>query len=223
MWSRVAMLTALVVISSMGAGCATKDWVRNLVGNERTQTDKQIADTEGRVGAETKATAARVGEVERSVEGVKDSVTTVGRSAQAAQERADGAFSRADQTDQRLTRLWSKRHDRQPVESVDVLFGFNRSDLNDRAQTALLGVVKELRGNVNLTVDLMGYADPVGTAEYNVRLSQRRVESVRRFLIRQGVELPRINLVGMGVLPDPGIPNQKKRRVTVQLMIAAAD
>lgn len=216
MGSRFAVLTALVIVSAMGAGCATKDWVRDLMGKERTQTEKQFADTETRFSTETKATTAKVGEVERSVEGVN-------RSAQAAQERADGAFNRADQADQRLTRLWSKRYDRQQVESIDVLFGFDRADLNDGAQTTLLNLVRELRGNQNLTVDLTGYADPVGTAEYNVRLSQRRVESVRRFLVQQGIELPRINLVGMGVLPDTAIPNEKKRRVTVRLMIAAAD
>jgi outer membrane protein OmpA-like peptidoglycan-associated protein len=197
MRSRFAVLAVLVTVSTMGAGCATKGWVRETVGKERTQTEKQIADAEGRAGADAKA---RVGEVERSVEGLS-------RSAQAAQERAEGAFSRAEQTDQRLTRLWSKRHDRQQVETLDVLFGFDRADLNDGAQTALLNLVRELRGNQNLTVDLTGYADPVGAREYNVRLSQRRVESVRRFLVQQGIELPRIHFVGMGVHDEAGVPN----------------
>ncbi|HSE92854.1 MAG TPA: OmpA family protein [Methylomirabilota bacterium] len=219
MQSRFAVLAALVVVSAMGAGCATKGWVRETVGKERTQTDSQIAGVEGRVGLEAKRaeqTTARVGEIERSVEGF-------GRATQAAQERADAAFARADQTDQRLTRLWSKRHERQQVETLDVLFGFDRADLDDGAQTALLNIVRELRANQNLSVDLTGYADPAGAAEYNVRLSQRRVESVRRFLVQRGIELPRINSVGMGVLPDAGVPNDKKRRVTLRLMVAAAE
>jgi len=230
----------LVTASLIGAGCATKGWVRELMGQERVQTDKQVADVDSRVGSEAKridATTTRVGEVEKSVEGVNRSVEGVsrsvesasrsaesaGKSAQAAQERADSALARAEQSDQRLTRLWTKRYDRQPVESLDVLFKFDRADLDDGAQTLLLGVVRELKGNPNLSVDLAGYADPVGAQEYNVRLSQRRVEAVRRFLIQQGIEMPRINSVGLGVMSDAGVPNDKKRRVTVRTMVAAAD
>ncbi|MGH7388803.1 MAG: OmpA family protein [Candidatus Rokuibacteriota bacterium] len=219
MRSRFAVLAVLVAVSATVTGCATKDWVRETMGKERTQTDSQIAGVEGRVGAEAKRmeeATARVSEIERSVEGF-------GRSTQAAQERADAAFARAEQTDQRLTRLWSKRHARQQVESHDVLFGFDRADLDDGAQTALLNVVRELQANQNLSVDLAGYADPAGTPEYNVRLSQRRVEAVRRFFVQQGIELPRINSVGMGVNSDAGVPNNKKRRVTVRLMVAAAE
>ncbi len=223
MRSRFTVLTVLVAVSLIGAGCATKGWVREQMGQERVQTDKQVADVEGRVDADAKATTARVGEVERSVEGVNHSLADVNRSTQAAQQRADAAFSRAEQSDQRLTRLWTKRYDRQLVDTVEVLFKFDRADLDDGAQTALLGVVRELRGNQNLTVDLAGYADPVGPQEYNIRLSQRRVEAVRRFMVQQGIELPRINSVGMGVLSDAGVPNDKKRRVTVRLMVAAAD
>jgi len=212
MRSRFAVFTMLVAVSAMGAGCATKGWVRDMMGKERTQTERQIAD----VGEQTKATGARVSEVERSVEGAS-------RAAQAAHERADSAFGRAEQADQRLSRLWSKRHERQQVESVDILFGFDKWDLNDGAQTALLNVVRELRANQNLSVDLAGFTDPTGPAEYNIRLSQRRVEAVRRFLVQQGIELPRIHSVGLGVLPEKGIANDKKRRVTVRLMLAAAD
>ena len=77
-----------------------------------------------------------------------------------------------------------------------------------------------MKENVRLTVDLQGYADPVGTYAYNVGLSQRRVEAVRRFLVEKGVELPRIHLVGLGPITEKGTPNDQKRRVTVNLMVA---
>jgi len=240
MRSRVTVLLVLVTASLVGAGCATKGWVREQVGLERSQTDKQVSDVEGRVGTEAKrvdATTARVGEVEKQVEGVNKSVENtnrsvesvsrsvegVSKSAQAAQDRADSALARAEQSDQRLTRLWTKRYDRQPVDTQEVLFKFGRADLEDGAQTLLLGVVRELKGNPNLSVDLVGYTDPVGPQEYNMQLSQRRVEAVRRFLVQQGIEMPRINFVGLGVLSETGIPNDKKRRVTVRTMVAAAD
>ena len=246
MRSRFTVLTVLVAMSLIGAGCATTEWVRDLMEKERGKTDSQMVEVKGRVGTEAKRVdeaVARVSDIERSVEvvnrsvegvgrsvevvnrsveGVNRSVEQVSRSTQAAQERADAAFSRAEQSDQRLTRLWAKRNEVQQVEAMEVLFKFDRADLDDGAQTTLLGVVRLLKGNQNLTVDLVGYADPVGTQEANVQLSQRRVEAVRRFLVQQGIELSRINSVGLGVLSEAGIPDDKKRNVIVRLMVAVA-
>src|SRR4030095_16148116 len=85
------------------------------------------------------------------------------------------------------------------------------SDLSDAAQTALATIVKELKENPNLTVDLEGFTDQTGARDYNVTLSQRRVESVRRHLIEQGAELPRINSVGLGPV-NGGKEEQAKQR-----------
>ena len=247
MRSRFTVLTVLVAVLLIGAGCATKAWVRDLVGQERVQTDSQMAEAKGLLGMEANRldeTAARVGEIEksvavvnhsvevvnrsvavvnRSVEEVSRSVEAVSRSTQAAQERGASAFSRAEQTDQRLTRLWSKRNEDQMVDAVEVLFDSTRADLDDRAQTTLLRVLRELRSNQNLKAELAGYADPFGTKEYNIWLSQRRVEAVHRFLVEQGIELSRINAIGLGVLSDASVPNDKKRRVTIRLKVPVAE
>jgi len=49
-------------------------------------------------------------------------------------------------------------------------------------------------------------------------LSQRRVEAVRRYLVQKGIELSRIQSIGLGVLNDPKMPDASKRRVTVKLL-----
>src|SRR5262249_11228703 len=137
-----------------------------------------------------------------------------------ARTRADSAYSRADEVNDRLSRLWTSRHKRQLVETVNVQFGFDKWDLSDGAQTALTAIVKDLKTNPNLTVDLEGYTDPVGAQAYNIGLSQRRVEAVRRYLIEQGTEMPRINSVGLGPLNGKsGEDHAKQRRVTVRLMV----
>jgi outer membrane protein OmpA-like peptidoglycan-associated protein len=85
-----------------------------------------------------------------------------------------------------------------------------------------LQITKELKDNPLLTVDLEGYTDQMGPREYNVGLSQRRVESVRRFLIGNGADLARIYSVGLG--PLNGTEQAAlKRRVTVRLMINPTD
>ncbi len=214
---RVGSLLLLAALPAATAGCATRDWVRDLMTKQSAETDRRFVEVEGRLGAESE----RVSKLETSVGEAGTTARGAQERAEAAHGRADAAFARADEVDARLTRLWSRRNARNRVDTVEVTFGFDRADLDDGAQTALIGVVRELQANPALTVDLAGYTDPVGGRDYNIRLSQRRVEAVRRFLIEKGVELPRINAIGLGPLQDQSLPNAKKRRVLVHLMLPA--
>jgi OmpA-OmpF porin, OOP family len=219
---RVAVVPAVLMLAS---GCATKGFVRELVGKSEAELDQRVGKVgervvavEGRLGEESQ----RVTKVEGRLGGVETKVGEVGEQAKQAQTKADTAFNRADEVDSRLSRLWTNRHKRQLVETVHVQFAFDKADLTDGAQTALLSIVKELRGNPALSVDLEGYTDQSGPRDYNVGLSQRRVEAVRRYFVEQGAEMPRINSVGLGPLNGKGQEEAaKQRRVTVKLMIAA--
>lgn len=104
------------------------------------------------------------------------------------------------------------------VDTVEIYFGFDQAELSDGAKTALLSVVKELEASPTLVVKLGGFTDPKGTMSYDSTPAQRRVEAVRRFLADKGVQLFRVQAIGMGSLDDRGIPDEKKRRVTVTLM-----
>lgn len=209
----ILMLVLLVLVS----GCATKDWVRELLGQKEAGIDQRFGKVEGRIGEGVQ----RVEGMGFRVQSLETSVGEAGEAARGARARADAAFTRAEDVDSRLTRLWGNRHARDLVETLHVQFAFDRWDLNDTAQTALLSLVKDLRQNPKLIVDLEGYADSVGSRDYNVQLSQRRVEAVRRFFVEKGVELPRIHWIGLGQLPDRGAPEEqaKNRRVTLKLML----
>lgn len=222
------MVTVLAVCAS---GCATRGWVQEVLGkrteeveqrfDERTGTQgRRLDQVEGRVKEESQ----RVGQVEERFDGrVKSLESSLGETAKNAQGRADAAVARVDETDARLSRLWAARRTRNVVEAVRVQFGFNRAALDDRAQTALLPLVKDLRENPKLTVDLEGFTDLTGPRDYNIQLSQRRVEAVRRYLVEQGVAMPRIHAIGLGPSADRGMPETpaEKRRVTVRLMVDA--
>jgi outer membrane protein OmpA-like peptidoglycan-associated protein len=199
---RIAVVPALIVLAS---GCATKDWVKDLVGRRDAEIDQRV----GAQGQKVTQVEGRLGEV--------------GDHAAQARSRADAAYSRADEVNDRLSRLWASRHQRSIVETIHVQFAFDRWDLADAAQTALLDIVKELRQNPNLSVDLEGFTDSTGPHAYNIGLSQRRVESVRRYLIEQGADMPRVHSIGLGPLSGAKGPEElaKQRRVTVRLMLAA--
>ena len=228
--TRILVVPAAVLL--LASGCATKNFVRELVGKSEAELDQRVGKVnervvtvEGRLGEESQRVTkveGQLGETNQRVAGVETKVGEVGEQAKAAQTKADSAFGRADEVDSRLTRLWTNRNKRQLVETLHVQFGFDKADLTDGAQTALATIVKELRANPALTVELEGYTDPTGPKDYNVTLSQRRVETVRRFLIEQGAELPRIHSVGLGPLAGrKGDEVAKQRRVTLKLMIAA--
>ena len=226
---RVVAVAGLVGVAL--SACATRGWVREEMTKTSAPLDQRVTTVEGRAGQ----TDQRIGQVEGKVtegsqrmdtfdgkvKSLEGSLNETGEIARGARSRADAAYTKADETDARLTRLWDKRRARNVVESVQVQFGFNKSDRDDRAQTALAAVVKDLRDNERLTVDLEGFTDPTGPRDYNVQLSQRRVEAVRRYLVEQGVPQPRIQGIGLGPIAKSNGSEAaaQKRRVTLNVMV----
>jgi outer membrane protein OmpA-like peptidoglycan-associated protein len=203
----LAILLPAVLVAA--PGCATKDWVRDLMGKKEVEigqsVDQKVDTVNTQLNGQIKTVEASLGDTTQLARG--------------AGERADAAMAKAGSVDTRLTRVWSNRYNQKAVDTVEVYFGFDQADLSDGAQTALLSVVKELESSPTLIVRLGGFTDEKGTKNYNYTLAQRRVESVRRFLADKGVQLSRVHAIGMGSLDDPAIPDDKKRRVTVTLMI----
>jgi OOP family OmpA-OmpF porin len=204
--TRIAVLLPAVLM--VVSGCATRDWVRDLMGKKEVEIGERMDG----LGNQIKTTDANLGETTKLARGA-------GERADGAMAKADGAVAKAGGVDSRLTRIWSNRYNHKTADTVEVYFGFDQADLSDGAQTALLGVVKELEASPTLVVKLGGFTDPKGTRDYNYALAQRRVEAVRRFFAAKGVQLSRVQAIGMGPLDDRGTPDEKKRRVTVTLMI----
>jgi outer membrane protein OmpA-like peptidoglycan-associated protein len=75
-----------------------------------------------------------------------------------------------------------------------VHFRFDRSDLTAGATDTLNAVVRTLQANPSVNVDVVGHTDWIGTNAYNMRLSQARAETVRRFLVEHGIAEGRITV-----------------------------
>ena len=170
--------------------------------------DVRVTRVEGRLDAMSK----RIDGVGERLEGVEGGVIR-------AQDTADRASRRVAAVDSRLTRLWTNRFNQRAASSLEVFFPQDSSDLNDVAQTALLGVAKDLEDNPSLTVELGGYTDRRGALDYNYGLGQRRVNAVRRFLMDRGINLARIHAASLGPATEANISEAKKRRVTIRLMV----
>ena len=172
-------------------------------------------------GKATQATA-KADQAAAKAEDATGKATQAIAKADDAAGKAGQAVTKADETDSRLTRLWTGRNKRNLVETVVISFGFDKWELDDKGQTALLELVKQIQGNPNLVIDLEGYTDSMGPTPYNVQLSERRAEAVRRFLVEKGVDLHRVQSIGLGP-SRPAADNKTKqgrdqnRRVAVKV------
>src|SRR3984893_9761840 len=102
----------------------------------------------------------------------------------------------------------------------DVLFESGRADLKTRAPSNLNKLVFFLNKHRDRSVAIEAYTDSGVSEEYNQALSQRRADSVRSYLVGQGIGSRRLTASGMG-MSDPVAGNdsaagrQQNRRVEV--------
>src|SRR5690606_8893017 len=81
--------------------------------------------------------------------------------------------------------------DQASVRLDGVTFELNSAQLTPGATATLQRVAEALRGEPNLRAEIAGHTDSSGADAYNQQLSQQRADSVRQFLIAQGIEANR--------------------------------
>lgn len=86
----------------------------------------------------------------------------------------------------------------QTISFNDILFELNSAKLTPDSQRTLDKIAKSLKAQTDFNVEIDGNTDSTGTASYNMSLSRRRAESVRHYLIEQGVSADRLSAKGYG-------------------------
>ena len=146
------------------------------------------------------------------------------RRAEAAQFNAKAALNQigtvAGQIETRITNMDKYR----VADQSTVTFAFNSDVLSEQDMSTLDAVAASVAtpqgGDL---IELEGFTDNIGTEKYNLGLSDRRVESVLRYLVSKRVPLYRISLVGLGKA-DPVSDNQtaagreQNRRVEIRVL-----
>jgi outer membrane protein OmpA-like peptidoglycan-associated protein len=84
------------------------------------------------------------------------------------------------------------------VNMSDVLFDFNKYTLKPEAREKLAKVSGILLAYPGLTLQVEGYTDNIGTDDYNQKLSEQRADTVRDYLVSQGVGQPNVTATGYG-------------------------
>lgn len=81
---------------------------------------------------------------------------------------------------------------------ADILFDYDKSDIRASEQAKIQSVAQYMKDNPRHRVVLSGFADPRGTSDYNVKLSDRRVKAVRDAVAARGGDSSRIEVGAFG-------------------------
>ncbi len=201
------LAVALVLVVGL-SGCATKTYV-----NEQ-------------VAAATKASDAKIGEVQKQVEVAQMDIANLKKSDAAQNQEianlsatAKEALARAEEAG-KLAK--GKFLFEVTLTDEAVKFGFNSATLSNEAKAALDAFAARVKAeNKNVYIEVQGHTDSVGSEAYNLKLGQERAESVLRYLnMQHGLPLHRMSAVSYGEF-KPVADNQttsgraQNRRVTL--------
>jgi outer membrane protein OmpA-like peptidoglycan-associated protein len=202
-----SLLAALVVVTMSVAGCA-----------QLSQTERGAAVGAGAGAVIGGAVGAAYGNTAKgaiigaAVGGTAGAVIghQMDRQARELEEELEGA--RVDRVGEGIAISFDSA----------LLFAFDSAELSASARQNLRRLAESLQNYANTDLVIIGHTDSVGSADYNMRLSQRRADSAANYLASLGVNRARLTTVGKG-LHEPIASNstaegrQENRRVEVAI------
>ncbi|MGL2964644.1 OmpA family protein [Flavobacterium sp. RSB2_4_14] len=82
---------------------------------------------------------------------------------------------------------------------IAAYFDTNKRQPTNESADNIGFVLNYLRNNPSKSVDIIGYADELGSSTYNNKLSSDRAQNIKDILIKSGIDASRLNIVGNGV------------------------
>jgi OmpA-OmpF porin, OOP family len=210
----MAALAAITLFANLG--CATKKYVQS-----------QVTPINNKIGELNDITAQNSREI-------KDVDAKSQQGIAAADQKAASAGTSADQANQKAAQLGTGLNGLQgtvenldnykPAANTTIQFAFNKAALTKADEQTLDEFAQQISQQKHYIVQVQGFTDSVGSAEYNSQLSRRRADAVIQYLAaKHNVPTYRIYLIGLGQ-DNPVAQNTnaagraKNRRVDVQLL-----
>ena len=109
------------------------------------------------------------------------------------------------------------------LQNHEIKFRYGSNRLKRSSKRTVYRIAKILKKYPMVHIEIAGHTDSVGSDEYNMKLSQARVDSVKKRLVRDGIEEGRMKSVGYGET-KPLYPNttrrnrRKNRRVEINVV-----
>jgi len=218
---------------------------------ERIQQEKDAAAAAAAAKAKAEADAAAAAEAKRQAElsAAKEAQLKAEAAAQAAQQQAKAAAEQAAlkakeqaakeeaaraqaATEALRAQLLKQLNDVLQttdtsrglvVNMADVLFETGKYNLSTDAQLKLAKLSGIIQAHPGLNLAIEGYTDTTGSADFNMKLSQQRADTVRDFLISQGLLADTITAKGFGEanpIADNGTAAGRKQNRRVEIVVS---
>jgi len=104
----------------------------------------------------------------------------------------------------------------------DILFATNSYELTKASKLAIETFIEFMNDNQSVEVELQGHTDNVGSAEYNLTLSENRANAVYQYLISKGIAENRLTYKGYGqekpIADNSTVAGRAKNRRTIFLI-----
>jgi len=199
------LVTVMSLALFLETGCATKKYVKQTVDpvsgrvDELTEVTKRnenaIKDVDSRAQSGIQSVQSKANEVDQKA-------TTANQKAEQAQQLAQNNQTQISKVESNLTTVNQKISNidsYKPVENLSVPFKFNSAELTDEGKATLDQLASKIQGGKGYVLEIQGFTDNTGPEDYNLSLSQRRSESVVRYLAQQHqVPLFRMFILGLG-------------------------
>ena len=244
----------IAATTALSSGCiASRKFVRSEVKTSSDTLNGRIDTTD----SEIKETRDNVDRVNQRVTTVDGRLTTVDGRVTGVDSRVTGVDSRvtdldskttegmnslkgdvttlnakADRTTSDLAGLDDRFQNRNKLSVAmekSVLFKFDSAKLDSSYMAMLDEIAEALMKNPDAIIVLEGHTDATGGQEYNVKLGERRVDAVRRYLaVEKNIPVYRIHQISFGAAQpiaanDSRDGREKNRAVTVTVLVPAME
>lgn len=224
---------------------AAREQMRQRIANAQSEAEAQterarLAQQEAadeaarreRAELEREAAQRAAEEAERARQAAEQQAQQSQQQLAAAQQQAQAAVQAsqeaAEQRQKLVSQLNSVLQTKDTARGVvsqmsDVLFDINKATLKTDAMIRLAKISGILLSYPDITLEIDGFTDSTGTAEWNQKLSEQRAMAVRDFLVSQGVPVENVTAQGFGQ-ENPIAPNDtaagRKANRRVELVLS---
>lgn len=230
---RLLVIVLIFAAANLSTACmATRKFVRGEVKTTSDTLNARVDTTDGEV-AEVRDGVHKVGERVTGVDGrvsELDSKTSerfeiVNGEVRAVDQKAAEAHGAVTVLDQKF----QNRNQFSVTAEKAVYFKFNSAKLDAEYQAMLDEIAEALTQNPDALIVMEGRTDSTGNQDYNIKLGERRIEAVKRYLaVEKGVPVYKIHNISFGAA-RPVAPNdnragrEKNRAVTMMILVPRAE
>lgn len=224
LFTRILALAAVPLVL-LATGClATRKFVRN----SQAPQDTQIQNTEQKTAQNAQAikelsdkTEAGISQAQNTADQGVQAAKQADEHAMAASQKADSGISAANDAKGMFDKLQNFR----AAQHATVTFATNKSNLTQEEQQKLDEIAQTVGSTKLYMIQVVGHTDSTGSAGYNLALSQRRADTVVRYLTQKH-NIPVVVVHNVGYGEDVPVASNKtregragNRRVEVTILV----